>query len=209
MQCRDTKPYGTLCHKKTLQEAKNPRKHTMHPRNITLLTILLVMVASTAANFSMPAHADAVAAPRHHHAASCLPQERDALLAFKRSITHDPAGRLASWQEGKGDCCRWRGVRCSNQTGHVLGLHLRNVIRNVYRDDPRPTLLSGHISPSLLYLQRLEYLDLSMNNIFWACRSCSRVFGQLNQLEVPQSLQHAILRESASSIGQSLKDELP
>ncbi|TVT96843.1 hypothetical protein EJB05_57918, partial [Eragrostis curvula] len=138
--------------------------------------LLLLVVASAAATFSLTAHA---AVPGHHRAASCLPLERDALLEFKRGITGDSAGHLASWQKGDADCCRWRGVRCSNKTGHVLGLHLRSVVpsvytRNMYSANPDPfqwiddtgtTVLSGQISPSLLSLQHLEHLDLSMNNL--------------------------------------------
>lgn len=45
------------------------------------------------------------------------------------------------------------GVSCSNQTGHVLQLDLRD------------GSLIGQISPSLLSLEHLEYLDLSTNDL--------------------------------------------
>ncbi|CAL4987454.1 unnamed protein product [Urochloa decumbens] len=77
---------------------------------------------------------------------SCIPHERDALLSFKHGISSDPMDLLASWQKD-GDCCSWRGVRCSNRTGHILKLQLRNV----------------HISHSLVSLYNLVHLDLSMN----------------------------------------------
>jgi Leucine-rich repeat (LRR) protein len=99
-----------------------------------------------------------------------MPSERDALLAFKRGITGDPAGSLASWHQGDQDCCRWSGVRCSNRTGHVIGLLLGNG-NDMYTvtDDPRllpyNTALSGQIGPSLLSLHHLESLDLSFNNL--------------------------------------------
>ncbi|OEL22154.1 hypothetical protein BAE44_0016827, partial [Dichanthelium oligosanthes] len=88
------------------------------------------------------------------------------LLAFKQGITDDPAGLLDSWNKGEKDCCTWRGVRCSNQTGHVLAIQLRNNPRANDLDlDGGGTALTGQISPSLLSLHYLERLDLSMNNI--------------------------------------------
>ncbi|KAJ8622753.1 hypothetical protein MRB53_031282 [Persea americana] len=59
---------------------------------------------------------------------------------------------LTSWV---GDnCCRWEGVGCHNETGHVIKLNLRNTINTV----------SGEIDPSLLELEHLSYLDLSGND---------------------------------------------
>ncbi|CAN6381512.1 unnamed protein product [Urochloa humidicola] len=94
---------------------------------------------------------------------SCTQREVDALLAFKRGIKSDPAGVLASWRpegHGHGGCCRWRGVRCSNRTGHVLKLRLRND-NGLYNGHA----LVGQISRSVLSLEHLEYLDLSMNSL--------------------------------------------
>ncbi|CAM0948007.1 unnamed protein product [Alopecurus aequalis] len=108
-----------------------------------LLMLLLVVIAATFVTASS------------NGTAVCVPRERDALLAFKRGIESDPAGRLASWWRG-GDCCRWRGVRCSNRTGHVLELQLGT-------DDQ--SYLSGQISPSLFSLEHLEHLDLSNNGL--------------------------------------------
>ncbi|BAT14472.1 Os11g0559100 [Oryza sativa Japonica Group] len=100
----------------------------------------------------------------------CKPRERDALLAFKEGITDDPAGLLASWRRrrlGGGhelqDCCRWRGVQCSDQTaGHVIKLDLRNAFQDDHHHD---ATLVGEIGQSLISLEHLEYLDLSMNNL--------------------------------------------
>ncbi|CAL4980704.1 unnamed protein product [Urochloa decumbens] len=95
--------------------------------------------------------------------ASCMPHERDALLAFKRGISSDPMHLLASWRkDGEADCCRWRGVRCSNRNGHVLKLQLGNVhASDLYQ--LTNTALVGQISHSLLSLDHLVHLDLSMN----------------------------------------------
>ncbi|KAF7088579.1 hypothetical protein CFC21_091672 [Triticum aestivum] len=117
----------------------------MHPPPKLLLLLLLLAVLLAASP-----HALAEPPPA---AATCTPQERDALLAFKQGITisSDAAGLLASWRED--DCCRWRGVRCSNRTGHVVALNLRG------------QGLAGEISPSLLSLPHLEHLDLSSNRL--------------------------------------------
>ncbi|OEL28738.1 hypothetical protein BAE44_0010241 [Dichanthelium oligosanthes] len=103
--------------------------------------------------------------------ARCKPHEREALLAFKRGITSDPMDILASWQkDGQGDCCRWRGVRCSNRTGHVLKFKLSN------------TGLVGQISHSLLSLDHLVHLDLSMNDLIGSSGHIPEFLGSLANL---------------------------
>ncbi|CAL4992483.1 unnamed protein product [Urochloa decumbens] len=133
---------------------------------------LLVLLISAATLFSSSSIAHGPGAPPSQRRATstgtgnCWPQERDALLEFKKGITGDPAGRLASWHEDKEDCCRWAGVRCSNWTGHVVGLHLRKVrTKDPALHDPSETALEGQISPSLTSLHHLEHLDLSLNNL--------------------------------------------
>ncbi|KAJ0620189.1 receptor-like protein EIX1 isoform X1 [Helianthus annuus] len=84
----------------------------------------------------------------------CSDKERDALLHFKAYIHKDPRGILSTWandEEETNDCCKWRGVTCNNQTGHVTKLYLRSG-------------LEGKISPSLLNLSYLNDLDLSGNS---------------------------------------------
>ncbi|XP_047949624.1 receptor-like protein EIX1 [Salvia hispanica] len=49
----------------------------------------------------------------------CIESERDALLSFKNGLI-DERGVLSSWQSD--ECCEWRGVKCSNTTGHVIAL---------------------------------------------------------------------------------------
>ncbi|GMP93170.1 hypothetical protein CsSME_00043120 [Camellia sinensis var. sinensis] len=88
---------------------------------------------------------------------TCIATEREALMKIKGNFT-DEANRLSSWV-GK-NCCTWKGVGCSHKTGHVVKLDLRNPIPAAVG-----TLLSGQVSPSLLDLNHLHYLDLSMNNM--------------------------------------------
>ncbi|MED6121357.1 hypothetical protein PIB30_029344 [Stylosanthes scabra] len=86
---------------------------------------------------------------------TCNEKERNALLSFKHGLS-DPSNRLSSWSNQK-DCCRWLGVRCDSITGRVVGLNLSTPLDSPYME------LSGEVSPSLLELESLISLDLSMN----------------------------------------------
>ena len=83
----------------------------------------------------------------------CIERERQALLHFKQGVVDD-YGMLSSWGNGedKRDCCKWRGVECNNQTGHVIMLDLHG------------GYLGGKIGPSLAELQHLKHLNLSWND---------------------------------------------
>nr|CAB3486751.1 unnamed protein product [Digitaria exilis] len=92
--------------------------------------IILITSAATAASSVHP--------PQQSHG-GCLAVERAALLSFRQGITADPLNLLGSWQGL--DCCQWNGVRCSNRTGHVVKLDLRNTFfwedqLNLYMDNP-------------------------------------------------------------------------
>lgn len=86
----------------------------------------------------------------------CIEKERQALLNFKQGLI-DHSSMLSTWRDDDSnkDCCNWRGIECNNETGHVqiLDLHGSNT-----------HFLTGLIDlTSLVYLQNMEYLDLSSN----------------------------------------------
>uniref|UniRef100_A0A0D9XT91 Leucine-rich repeat-containing N-terminal plant-type domain-containing protein n=1 Tax=Leersia perrieri TaxID=77586 RepID=A0A0D9XT91_9ORYZ len=118
--------------------------------------LLLMATAACTCLSVVVVAADALPERRQNDAGGsigCWPKERDALLAFKEVITNDTYNSLASWQPAgrQSDCCRWKGVTCSSQTGHVLRLDLWGMG------------LIGQISSSLLSLEHLESLDLGWN----------------------------------------------
>ncbi|XP_073006492.1 receptor-like protein EIX1 [Typha latifolia] len=117
---------------------------------------------------------------------SCLASERDALLTFKEGINTLHGSLLSSW-EGQ-DCCRWRGVLCSNKTGHVVKLDLR-----VDPDEFSWASMSSDISPSILALEHLNYLDLSFNN--FRGRQIPKFMGSFKNLKY-LNLSHAGFRGS-------------
>ncbi|XVF46083.1 hypothetical protein PTKIN_Ptkin02bG0259700 [Pterospermum kingtungense] len=96
----------------------------------------------------------------------CTDTDRKALVVLRGGLT-DPSGRLSSWI-GE-DCCTWKGIKCHNQTGRVTKLDLRNTYHliNGGVGDPvayKRSCLGGNISHSLLHLEYLTYLDLSLND---------------------------------------------
>ncbi|PIN21589.1 Leucine-rich repeat protein [Handroanthus impetiginosus] len=110
----------------------------------------------------------------------CLESERQALIKFKKELV-DRHGRLSSWgnEEHKMDCCKWRGVQCHDGTNHVIRLDLQNPVDS-YNYDIGDAPLKGMISASLLELQHLQYLDLSLNDFGHA--PIPDFIGSLNEL---------------------------
>ncbi|KAL7586724.1 hypothetical protein Lser_V15G36720 [Lactuca serriola] len=111
-------------------------------------------------------------------AQNCSEDEVLALLKFKRSIKDD-FKMLSSWVST--DCCSWKGVRCDDYTGSVVGLHLRgNITRsyscnyggNSYASTVEDNslisenyyLVGEEVSSSLADLRHLKSLDLSGND---------------------------------------------
>ncbi|XP_057424252.1 receptor-like protein EIX1 isoform X2 [Lotus japonicus] len=106
----------------------------------------------------------------------CIQKERQALLLFKADLI-DSFGMLSSWTTA--DCCQWKGIRCSNLTGHILMLDLHGHVGESEFDDSR-SYLSGKIHKSLTELQQLQYLNLSQNEFDGS--HIPDFFGSLNNL---------------------------
>nr|AAD50430.1 Cf2/Cf5 disease resistance protein homolog [Hordeum vulgare subsp. vulgare] len=126
---------------------------------------VLLLMAAAAAWISFFLVADASAG-----AVACIRRERDALLALKQGI-NDTDDELRSWQRGSQDCCRWAGITCSNMTGRVIGLDLS-----------RRFSLVGQISPSLLSLEHLQYLNLKSTSLCGHGGRIPEFLGSLNNL---------------------------
>ncbi|KAH9648755.1 hypothetical protein KPL70_025722 [Citrus sinensis] len=107
----------------------------------------------------------------------CIDEEREALLTFKQSLV-DEHGVLSSWgrEDDKRDCCKWRGVHCSNTTGHVKVLNLRTSDE----ENAQRKVLKGEISPALLELHEIRHLDLSKNH--FSASPVSEFIGSLSKL---------------------------
>ncbi|GLT34933.1 hypothetical protein SLA2020_094210 [Shorea laevis] len=117
----------------------------------------------------------------------CIERERQALLKLKQDMV-DPAARLASWVADDEDCCKWKGIVCDNVTSHVLELCLRTPTVN-YGLAPIDQFvanvrskLGGKISPSLLNLKHLRYLEFSNNN--FSGIHIPKFFGSLTSLRL-------------------------
>ncbi|KAK1576727.1 hypothetical protein Q3G72_016020 [Acer saccharum] len=93
----------------------------------------------------------------------CIESERHALLMFKQGLIDD-YGYLSSWgdDEDKKECCKWKGISCSNRTGHVIKLNLQ------FSFDFPPKYLRGTSSSSIPFVnssKSLALLDLSQNDL--------------------------------------------
>nr|GMD34546.1 receptor-like protein 12 [Ipomoea batatas] len=140
----------------------------MHMRMLTALpTILCLAISLHLASSSFTKRVE-------NNIIRCIETERQALLAFKQSIMEDN-GLLSSWGSHK-DCCKWWGVGCNNATGHVIRLDLHgNSSTHHYLSAPK-------VSPSLLQLKHLNYLDLSYNEFQWS--SIPEFMGSFQRLRV-------------------------
>ncbi|KAL8255544.1 hypothetical protein R6Q59_030611 [Mikania micrantha] len=82
---------------------------------------------------------------------TCIDMEKHALLDFKARL-RDPNGALSTWTIDEEDCCKWSRVTCDDTTGHVTGVQVSYVLQG------------GELSPWLINLTYLNYLDLSGND---------------------------------------------
>ncbi|XP_072952106.1 receptor-like protein EIX2 [Typha angustifolia] len=134
--------------------------------SIQCCRIVLIMIWVLLAQYQIPI--SSISVEPKGGGRSCIESEREALLSFKASI-EDPNDVLSSWQTGQ-NCCRWRGVVCSNRTGHVVKLDLHNNFTYMNYDYNTDMInykfrtLGGEISPSLLAIEHLNYLNLSYND---------------------------------------------
>ena len=101
-----------------------------------------------------------VACNGYTHINNNVQSERRALIDFKSGLT-DPNNRLSSWKGN--NYCYWHGIGCENGTGFVVSINLRNPYP-IENDIQSYMNLSGVISPSLIKLKYLKYLDLSFNS---------------------------------------------
>ncbi|RDX63794.1 LRR receptor-like serine/threonine-protein kinase GSO1, partial [Mucuna pruriens] len=99
----------------------------------------------------------------------CNGKDRSALLLFKDSV-RDHSNRLSSWSNEE-DCCAWKGIRCDNVTGRVIRLDLNQ------------QYLEGEINLSLLQIEFLTYLDLSLNGFTGLSLPPSNAYANLSSLE--------------------------
>ncbi|GAB4858840.1 hypothetical protein Ancab_040376 [Ancistrocladus abbreviatus] len=131
----------------------------LSPAVYALSQLLLFMCSMMISSMVVTHHREE--RPEHsNNTIRCIEKERQALLHFKQGLS-DTCGILTSWgsvhdedQYLHRDCCQWRGIRCSNSTGHVISLNLRTTLS-------LSSCLTGNISSSLLVLEHLNYLDLS------------------------------------------------
>nr|KJB75098.1 hypothetical protein B456_012G024000 [Gossypium raimondii] len=96
---------------------------------------------------------------------SCIKSERQALLKIKQQLKH--SNMLADWNATKEDCCKWVRVFCNIVTGHVTELQLgssNDTIASSRSKKVGSLKLGGKLSPALLDLKHLSYLDLSNND---------------------------------------------
>ncbi|URD89529.1 LRR receptor-like serine threonine-protein kinase, partial [Musa troglodytarum] len=108
----------------------------------------------------------------------CQETERKALMEFKQRL-RDPSHRLSSWV-GE-DCCSWEGIRCSNVTGHVIELHLRNRHRLEVLSLGW-NYLYGQTLDSIAKLTNLRALDLSIPTSLGNLSSLRSLFLYSNDL---------------------------
>ncbi|RDY12643.1 Receptor-like protein 12, partial [Mucuna pruriens] len=117
-----------------------------------------------------------------------MKRERQALLKFKQGILYD-YDILSTWREDEnnGDCCKWEGIKCNNETGHVqmLDLHGDNgEYLTGISTSPTYSGVSGSIPYELGNLSKLEYLNLNWNHLFGAIPSQLGKLTRLRYLDI-------------------------
>ncbi|XP_026412568.1 receptor-like protein 9DC3 isoform X2 [Papaver somniferum] len=130
--------------------------------------------------------------PLSSHA--CHEEERMALLNFKSSLD-DPANRLSTWQASfeHRNCCNWHGIKCSDESLHVISIDLRNTELEDYAND-----LTNFGSPPGY---ELEYLALNDNNLDGAFPTFILSMNYLSVLNLGNNNFEGILPTGLGSLG--------
>ncbi|MCL7027268.1 hypothetical protein MKW94_020188 [Papaver nudicaule] len=82
-----------------------------------------------------------------HQTKPCHVADHEALLHFKRKITHDPSNLLQTWMPLTNCCTSWEGVAC-NSEGRVINIS-RPGLYSTSDDFISDTSISGVLSSSL------------------------------------------------------------
>ena len=155
----------------------------------------------------------------------CHDDESSALLQFKENFNVnaciDPFAhpKTTSWKlEGVNkDCCSWEGVKCDNDTGHVIGLDLSSsclygsMLSNssLFRLVQLQSLnlaynhfKSSQIPPGFSHLSRLMYINLSSSSFSGKIPSNISELSKLSSLDL--SGNHMLNLRSLKSLVQNL-----
>ncbi|PNX61362.1 receptor-like kinase, partial [Trifolium pratense] len=112
------------------------------------------------------------AAAKQFGSGGCIAKERHALLKLKASLVLNETHLLSTW-DNKSDCCSWKGIACSNKTGHVEMLNLNGRQFGYFQ---------GKINASLIELWHLKYLNFSSQS--QSSNNVLELVGSLSNLRI-------------------------
>ncbi|XP_045810053.1 receptor-like protein EIX2 [Trifolium pratense] len=112
------------------------------------------------------------AAAKQFGSGGCIAKERHALLKLKASLVLNETHLLSTW-DNKSDCCSWKGIACSNKTGHVEMFNINGDEFGAFR---------GKINAPLMELRHLKYVNISYLNQYSS--NFLELVGSLSNLRV-------------------------